>query len=150
MTQQVNKTIIVEGEPTTIYDIWANFKNFPHFMDYIKSVEIQDDGSSEWIMAGPAGMEISWQAEITRAERPRRLAWSSKDKEGTVTTSGQITFGELEGGQTEISALVSYSVPAGALGEAAAKLFADPATRLERDLRNFKEFVEKGVYERVN
>ncbi len=37
----------------------------------------------------------------------------------------------------------------GKIGQAAAKLFSDPSKRLEEDLRNFKNYIESGLYQGV-
>jgi uncharacterized membrane protein len=142
MAEQVTRTVIVKGDPDYIYDLWANFDNFPHFMKYVKSVEKMDDRRSEWVVEGPLGTDVRWQAEMTRGERGKRIAWSSKDYEGTITTSGQVTFVDMPEHQTEITVLLQYDTPGGKLGEVAAQLFGNPEKRLETDLRNFKKFAE--------
>ena len=59
-----------------------------------------------------------------------------------MTTSGEVTFAPLADFQTEITVTLKYNPPAGALGEAVAKIFADPAGRLDEDLKNFKNYPE--------
>lgn len=80
-------------------------------------------------------------------EKNKRIAWSSKDAEGTVTTSGQVTFNQLPDDQVEVTALVQYGLPGGTLGDAAAKLFSNPEKRVEEELRNFKSFAEGALQE---
>lgn len=142
MTNQVTRTVIVKGDAESTYDLWADFENFPYFMEYVKSVEIIDEKRSEWVVEGPLGSSVNWLAEMTRGERGKRIAWSSKDHEGTITTSGQVTFTELDANQTEVTVLLQYEAPGGALGEIAAQIFSNPEKRLEKDLRNFKNFAE--------
>ena len=142
MAEQVMQTVIVKGSPTAIYDLWADFENFPHFMEYVRSVKKSDATHSEWVVEGPLGSSVTWNAEMTRGERGKRIAWSSKDHDGTVTTSGQVTFNEMSHGQTEVTVLLQYTAPGGKLGALVAELFSDPESRLERDLRNFKKFAE--------
>lgn len=149
MTEQVTRTIIVKGDVHDIYELWANFENFPYFMKYIKSVEITGPRTSHWVMEGPAGIAVDWNAEMTRQEADKRIAWSSKDQKGLITTSGQVTFNSLPAGETEVTAVVNYSVPGGKVGESFARLFGDPQKRLEEDLRSFKVYAEKGVFESI-
>ena len=146
MPEQVTRTIIVKAPVSDIYDIWANFENFPLFMKYIASVRKTGDGLSHWAMEGPLGKTIEWDAETTRMEPNRRIAWNSRDQ-GDITTSGQVTFKELPQGETEIAVTLQYVPPAGALGAAVAKIFSDPAEQLEEDLKNFKAYAE-GLHER--
>jgi len=141
MAEQATKTIIVKAPVSDVYDIWANFENFPHFMKYIQSVRKTGDGLSHWVMEGPLGKEIEWDAETTRMDDHKRIAWNSRAG-GDITTSGQVTFKELPQGQTEIAVTLQYVPPGGALGEMVAKIFKDPEDQLDEDLRNFKAYVE--------
>lgn len=139
---KVSRSIIIKGKPADIYPYWANFQNFPSFMEYIQTVTLTGPNMSHWILTGPAGIPIDWQAEMTCHELNKRIAWNSKDKAGFITTSGQVTFNELPQEQTQINATIQYVTPAGKAGEIVAKLFANPEERLETDLRNFKQMVE--------
>lgn len=147
MTTQVTKTIIVKGDVSEIYDLWADFENFPHFMKNLEDVKRLNPTSSQWTLKGPLGTELTWTAEMTRMEKNKRIAWSSKDAEGTVTTSGQVTFNQLPDDQVEVTALVQYGLPGGTLGDAAAKLFSNPEKRVQEELRNFKSFAEGALQE---
>jgi uncharacterized membrane protein len=142
MAQQITKSIIIKANITQAYGLWSNVENFPHFMEHIKLVEKTGPTTSRWIMAGPAGMQIDWQAELTRQELNKRLAWSSKDHDGLITTSGQVTFNALSQTETEVTVVMSYTVPGGKVGEVVASWFAEPEERLTADLRRFKTFAE--------
>lgn len=142
MAQQVTKSIIVKGDISTVYDLWANFENFPNFMKYIKSVTLTGPDTSHWVMAGPAGVNVDWNAEMTRRDENKRIAWSSKDGKGLVTTSGQVTFNSLPQDEIEVTVTLQYVPPAGKAGEVLANLLSDPEQRLGEDLRNFKALVE--------
>lgn len=142
MGKQVTKLIIVKAPLPVVYNLWADFENFPRFMKYIKSVTPTGPNASHWVMQGPLGVNIDWNAEITRQEENKRIAWSSKDSKGVITISGQVTFNALPQGETEITVTVQYVVPAGKAGEAIAELFSNPEERLTEDLRNFKSVVE--------
>lgn len=145
---QVTKSIIVKNDIANTYDLWSNFENFPYFMKYIKSVTITGPDTSHWVMQGPVGMNVDWNAEMTRREQNKRIAWNSKDKTGVITTSGQVTFNSLPNNQTEVTVTVQYVPPAGKVGEFMANLLSNPEARLTEDLRNFKSFAE-GMHNRV-
>jgi uncharacterized membrane protein len=142
MADPISKTIIVKADAATAYNLWANFENFPHFMKYIERVDKMGAGKSRWEMSGPLGAKVEWIAETTRMEPNRRIGWNTKDNASTVTTSGEVIFTELGNYQTEITVTLKYDPPAGALGEAVAKIFSNPEARLEEDLKNFKNYVE--------
>lgn len=142
MADPISKTIIVKADAPTAYNLWANFENFPHFMKYIERVEKLGDRKSRWEMSGPLGAKVEWIAETTRMEPSRRIGWNTKDNASTVTTSGEVVFTELGNYQTEVTVTLKYDPPAGAIGEAVAKVFSNPEARLEEDLANFKKYVE--------
>jgi uncharacterized membrane protein len=136
MTKQFTKSIIVKGETPEIYALWADFENFPHFMENIKSVSRTGQGTSRWVMDGPLNTKLEWNAETTRLEENKRIAWRSHE-DSQLQTSGQVTFTSLPQNQTEITVTFQYTPPMGAVGEAVARLFADPEGQLEIDLRYF-------------
>ena len=146
MSDRVTNNIIVKGSVDELFDMWANFENFPHFMKYIESVQKQGDNMSHWVMVGPLNKKLEWNAKTTTFERNKRIAWASTD--GDLKSSGQVTFNELPNNSTEIAVTMHYEPPAGAVGKAVAELFSDPERRLEEDLHNFKAYAE-GVYERT-
>jgi uncharacterized membrane protein len=144
MADQTTKTIIVGTEVGKVYDAWANFENFPHFMKDVKSVTKTGDRMSHWVVAGPFGKEVEWDAETTRLDRNKRIAWNSKET-SDIKTSGQVTFNDLGKGQTEVTVTLQWVVPASKGGETLMGIFANPAKRLEEDLLSFKHYVEQGV-----
>ena len=141
MADSITQSVIVKGSASDLYQVWKNFEAFPRFMQHIKSVTRIDDQTSHWVMEGPLGTTIEWDAETTRLEENERIAWSSKDL-SAVKTSGQVTFAELKPAETEVTVTLTYDPPAGLAGEVAAQLFGNPEGRLRDDLRRFKEFIE--------
>lgn len=144
MADQTTKTIIVGAEIETVYETWANFENFPHFMKDVKAVTRTGDRMSHWVVQGPLGKQIEWDAETTRLDKNKRIAWNSKET-SDIKTSGQVTFNDLGKGQTEVTVTLQWVVPASKGGETLVSLVADPAKRLLEDLRSFKHYVEQGV-----
>ena len=147
MADKITKEIIVKAPVSEVYNLWANFENFPRFMKYIKSITKIGDRASHWVMEGPLGKDLEWDAETTTLEPNKRIAWNSRDG-GDIKTSGQVVFTDLPQGQTQITVTLQYVPPAGKLGEAVAGLFSDPEKRLEEDLANFKGYIE-GTHSRT-
>jgi uncharacterized membrane protein len=144
MADQTTKTITVGTSVDAAFDAWADFENFPRFMKHVKSVKKTGDRLSHWVVDGPFGKAVEWDAETTRLDRNKRIAWNSKES-SEIKTSGQVLFNELGKGQTEVTVTLQWVVPASKGGETLMGLFADPAGRLEEDLRSFKQFVEQRV-----
>ncbi|MCB0070547.1 MAG: SRPBCC family protein [Caldilineaceae bacterium] len=141
MADQVTKSIIVKGSVDELYDIWSDFTTFPQYMSNIESVTPRSDGLSHWVMKGPLGANFEWDAKTTLMEENSRIAWRSVD--GSMKTSGQVSFKALPHDQTQVTVTLQYVPPRGTAGEIAAALFARPEQRLSEDLRNFKAFVEQ-------
>ena len=144
MPEQTTKSVIVGAPAAEVFAAWANFENFPHFMKHIRSVTRTGEKTTRWVADGPLGKDVEWEAETTRYEPNKRIAWHSM-KDSPVTTSGQVTFNDLPNGQTEITVTLQYVAPGGAAGEKIASLLTNPEQMLEEDLRNFKAYVEGRV-----
>ncbi len=147
MSQSITKSIIVKGSPSDLYSIWSNFEQFPSFMKHIQSIRMTDRDHSHWVMNGPLGYHFEWDAEVTRRDPDKRIAWRSieQDSQSNMKTSGQVTFAELTDGETELTVTMLYVPPAGVVGEVVSTLFGDPDGQLEEDLRRFKTFAENLV-----
>jgi uncharacterized membrane protein len=144
MAEQFTKTLIVGADSAAVFNLWANFENFPHFMENIISVVKTGDRQSHWVMQGPAGTKFEWDAETTLLEPNTRIAWNSRDG-GDIKTSGQAVFTALPNGTTQVTVTLQYVAPGGTLGQVAAKLFEKPEQRLEEDLARFKAYAESAV-----
>ena len=147
MSNRVTQSVIVKRPAAELFQFWANFENFPHFMSNIASVQKTGDRTSHWAMEGTLGTKVEWDAETTLFEENKRIAWNSKDR-STVTTSGQVTFNALPNNETEVTVMMHYDPPAGMAGDLVAKFFGNPEKRVEEDLRNFKAYAE-GMTERT-
>ena len=140
MSEQSTQSIIVKGSPSELYHLWADLESFPRFMKNVKSVTRTGDRTTHWVVEGPLGKDVEWDAETTRMDEGKRLAWNSK--EGTdVKTSGQVVFTEMPHGQTQITVTLMV-VPQGTVGGAAAGLFGKLDETLDEDLRRFKRYAE--------
>lgn len=142
MADQTTKTIIVGAPVQEVFEAWADFERFPLFMKHVKSVAKLGDRLSHWVVEGPLGKSIEWDAETTLFEPNKRLGWRSREG-SAIATSGMVTFTELGNGQTQITLTTQWSVPASMGGDTLAELFTHPDKRLEEDLRNFKSYLEE-------
>ena len=148
MGDQVTESIIVKASTEEVYSIWSNFELFPKFMRHIESVEKTGPDTSHWKMKGPLGMDVKWDAYTTRLDQNQRVAWSSKDNKGDVTTSGQAVFTTLPDGETLVTVTIQYEPNKGFTGDMASTLFTKTDEMLVDDLRNFKSYIE-GMEERI-
>lgn len=140
----LNKTIHIEASPDTVFDFWSKVENFPYFMSHVKEVRDLGDGRSHWMVGGPAGLPVQWDAILTEAKRPQKLAWRTEE-DAPVQHAGEVHFEpELTG--TRVSVHMSYAPPAGVFGHAVASLFgANPKRDMDDDLMRMKAFIETGI-----
>ncbi len=141
---EAERMIDIQASPESVYDVWSRYENFPHFMSHV--IEVRDLGNqrSHWVVQGPAGSEVEFDAQLTASDRPRRLAWQSEPG-AKVHSEGVVTL-VPHGGGTRATVRMSWKPPAGALGQGIAVLTgADPETALDEDLQRMKQFIERGL-----
>jgi uncharacterized membrane protein len=140
----IDKTINVNAPVDVLFSLWSNFENFPKFMSNVLDVTNLDDKRSHWKVAGPAGVPVEWDAEITKIVPNELIAWRSVEG-STVENAGYVLFEPNEDGTTEVNVRLNYNPPAGAIGHAVAKAFgADPKTEMDEDLMRMKSLLETG------
>lgn len=142
-TFDIEKSVHLDAAPEQVYDLWTNYENFPRFMANVIAVRDLGNRRSHWVVKGPAGSEVEFDAILTEQSRPRRLAWQSVPG-SEVEQTGSVQF-EPIGGGTRATVSMHYQPPAGAVGQAVATLFGcAPETELEEDLNRLKALVEGG------
>jgi len=141
----LEERITVNKPAYELYSFWRNFENLPSIMSYLKGVEIIDLRRSRWHALAPAGLRVSWEAEVINDVPGEKIAWRSLYP-ATVDNAGSVSFVEgPEGRGTEIAVTLDYILPAGNLGWIIAKAFGtDPAAEVREDLRRFKAIMETG------
>lgn len=141
---RVEKQIEVARPIRDVFAFWSNFRNFPHFMRHVREVRETESGISHWVADGPAGVPVSWDAEITALKPHQLLAWKSLDG-STIRNEGEVRFEEVDEQTTRIDVRMTYHPPGGAMGHAVATLFgADPRHQLDDDLERLKSLLERG------
>jgi uncharacterized membrane protein len=137
------KFIIVNAPVEQVFGFWKNFENFPRFMENIESIQVVGPDLTHWKTKGPLGTSVEWDAKTISVVENQKIAWQST--EGTIETHGAVTFEEVDGG-TKVTVGLEYQPPGGALGEAVARMFADPEELFEADLNRFKQVAESGDF----
>lgn len=141
----IQKTITINAPVADVFAFWLNYENFPRFMSHVREVHATHaDGESHWIVDGPAGVPIEFDARTTEFMPNEVIAW--KTKEGaTVGHAGLVRFEPAGNDATRVTVRFSYNPPAGAIGHAAAWLVGADAKRLfDDDLARLKTLIETG------
>ncbi len=137
----------VNASADTCYAWWRGLTNLPQILPDVESVTAQS-GSTElthWTVSGPLGKSVEWDARIVEDVPGTRIAWASENSSGLdVKNSGAVRFDD-HGATTGVEVSLEYDPPAGVLGDAVAKLFADPQNKVEKALSAFKTTIESAT-----
>lgn len=126
------------------YAWWCGLTNLPQIMPDVEQVTAAAGStqSTHWKVHGPLGKTVEWDARIVEDVPNTRIAWASEDSSGLdVKNAGAVRFDD-KGATTGIEVSLQYDPPAGVLGEAVAKIFADPQDKVEKALAAFKQTIE--------
>ena len=136
--------IEVDAPASQCYAWWRGLTNLPQIMPDVESVTPLQ-GSTEtthWKVHGPLGKSVEWDAKIVEDVPDTRIAWASVESSGLdVKNAGAVRFDD-HGGTTGVEVSLEYDPPAGILGDAVAKMFADPQDKVEKALEAFKQTIE--------
>ncbi len=141
---KIEKAILVHAPAEQCYAYWRDLTHLPRIMLYLESLTILDERRSHWVVKGPRGKNVEWDAEIINDHPNEMLAWRSLEG-SSVSNAGSVHFHRVPGGNsTEVRVMMEYEPPAGKLGAALAKLFKeDPERQVEDTLERFKVIMEK-------
>ena len=141
MPQRVESSVVVESPVSRVYEYWSDLENLPNFMTNVEEVRATGPDRTHWVVKGPLGAKMEFDAETTQEEENRALGWNSVD--GNVETSGQVRFQELGPERTRVEVTMNYAdPPGGRLGEVGSRLVSNPQVMVDQDLYNFKEIIE--------
>ena len=137
----------VDAPAATCYAWWRGLTNLPQIMPDVESVTPLHGGTevTHWKVHGPLGKAVEWDAKIVEDVKDTRIAWATQDSSGLeVKNAGAVRFDD-HGGTTGVEVSMQYDPPAGILGEAVAKLFANPQKMVEECLATFKTTIESST-----
>jgi uncharacterized membrane protein len=134
--ERIEKSIDVDCPLSTVYNQWTQFEEFPRFMKGVKRVTQLDDQRPHW-EAEIAGKDKEWDARITDQVPDQLIAWQS---EGGEYTSGSVNFTPVDANRTRINLQLMYD-PEGFV-ETTGDTVGVVSSRVEGDLKRFKEFIE--------
>ncbi len=136
--------VTVRRAPEEVYRFWRDLENLPAFMYHLKSVTAESTDRSHWVANAPIGQSVQWDAQITQDEPGKRIAWQSLPG-SLVENGGSVEFTPAPDGSTEVHVTLSYHIPGGVLGKAAATVFGEsPEQQVNDDLRRLKQLLETG------
>lgn len=137
----------IQAPAQRCYDWWRPLTHVPEIFPDVQRVEPRSGEAdlTHWVVSGPAGKSIEWDAQIVDDEPGRKVAWKSveagTEKSNMVSNAGAVRFDD-HGETTGVEVSLQYTAPGGNVAEAAAALFADPQKKVERALDSFKQLME--------
>jgi uncharacterized membrane protein len=141
MAQRVESSVIVGAPVQRVYGYWSDLENLARFMTNIEEVRSTGPDTTHWVVKGPLGAKMEFDARTTEREENRSLGWNSID--GNIQTSGQVRFQDLGSERTRVEVTMNYAdLPGGRLGEVGSRLVSNPQAMLEQDLQYFKDIME--------
>jgi uncharacterized membrane protein len=131
---RVVHTMTIEAPIERVYEFWNDFENFPRFMSHVREVRRIGPDRTHWVVAGPGGTPIEWDAVITDRVPDEMISW--RTVEGSlVEHRGTVRFRPVGNGGTRIEVRMTYRPVGGALGHGLAELFgSDPERVIGEDL----------------
>jgi len=136
--------VITVGRPRSdVYAFWRKLENLPQFMKHVKSVQRTGERRSHWVVCGPAGGNVEWDAEIINEVENRLIGFRSLEG-SAVDLAGSVRFQDAPDGRgTEIFVEIQYNPPAGVLGAFFAQMWGvEPTSQIREDLYRFKHLME--------
>jgi uncharacterized membrane protein len=102
-------------------------------------------GQSHWTVAGPAGVPVEFDAEVSAFAPDKVLAW--RTIEGSpIAHAGLVSFEPVADGRTRVQIRMSYNPPGGWIGHGVAAAFGvDPKRSFDADLVRLKTLIETGT-----
>ncbi len=116
-------SVIVDSPVGDVYEYWRTLENLPQFLAGVEEVRPTGPGTTHWIVKGPLGAVVEFDATITRDEPEELLAWASTDG---PQFSGEARFEEVGPGVTRVELSTGPGKSAAAL-KAALRRFAELA-----------------------
>ena len=108
----IEKAININAPVDCVFRMWTNCQNFPCFMSNVCEVNDLGDGRSHWMVAGPAGSRIEWDADITSYTPNDVLGWRTEPN-AIVQHAGIIRFLSNPDGSTTVHIRLTYNPAVG-------------------------------------
>ena len=140
---KIDTSILIKRPAAEIFDFWRNLENLPSFMEDLRAIRVLDDRRSHWVLNGPGGRPMEWDAEIVNEHPGEMISWQTLPG-ADLQSAGTVRFTSTEGGTaTNVRVILEFHPPAGAVGASIARFIGhDPAMKLERDLTRLKGIME--------
>jgi uncharacterized membrane protein len=140
----LRESVTIARPPAEVFAAWRDPATLARLMPHVERIEATGDGRTHWVMRGPAGVTLEWDAETIAEVEPERIAWRTLPG-AAVASAGSVQFRPFGEHGTEVHVTLQYDPPGGKAGAALVWLWGDsPQSQLREDLRRFKAVLEAG------
>lgn len=145
----VAEAVEIAAPPEAIWKLVSDYSVFAEVMPDVYEVRRSPDGGlSHWMIKGPAGVPIRFDATETKRDEGKEIAWKSTEGQ-LIAHTGSLRLVDRGRGRTRVQVRFTYNPVVGAAGHAIAKLLgADPGHKLRQDLARLKRHVERAQQRR--
>jgi uncharacterized membrane protein len=145
----VRESVTINRPVGELYALWRAQSSLPDLMPHIERIDTLPEGRSHWVVRGPGGVRLEWDAEIINDIPNELIAWKSIEG-ADVVSAGSVRFEPTARGGVEVRVHLQYAPPAGKAGAWVATLMgANPARQIREDLRRLKQQLEAGELPRA-
>jgi uncharacterized membrane protein len=131
---EVSRTLTVEAPVERVWEFWNDFENLPRFLSHVREVKRTGPDRTHWVVAGPGGAPVEWDAVVTKRVPNEEIAWRSVEG-ALLEHEGSVRFRPVGPDVTELQIRMTYRPVGGALAHGvAAVLGRDPASLIDDDL----------------
>lgn len=141
----IEDAITVAAPVEEVWPLLSDYSVFTRCMPDVLEVRRSADGRrSHWVISGPAGVPVSFEATETGREEGRKISWRTTEGR-LIAHTGTLCLTPVGEGRSRIQIRLTYNPVVGAVGHAMATLLgADPARKLRQDLMRLKSVIETG------
>jgi uncharacterized membrane protein len=140
----LRESVTIARPPAEVFAAWRDPATLARLMSHVERIDTIGDGRTHWVMRGPAGVTLEWDAETIAMVENERIAWRTLPG-AAVASAGSVQFRPFGDYGTEVHVTLQYDPPGGKAGAALAWLWGDsPHGQLREDLRRFKAVLETG------
>lgn len=139
----VERSLTIGKSADELYHVWRDPQTLPRLMGDFANVTVLDDTRVHWRVPAPLGRCLEWDAQTVEDQPGKLVRWQSVDG---IASEGSVRFDPAPGDRgTEVTLLLHFDSPGGALGDGLAKVFGGlPKMAAAKALRRFKSLAETG------
>jgi Predicted integral membrane protein len=141
---RLRKTVLIDAPVEQVFDFFCEFENYPAFMTHVRDVREIGDDRTHWVVDGPDGVTVEWDADTTKVVPNEEIAWRSV-RGSAIRQAGVLRFEPAPADATRVTLRLSYGPRSDARAAVVTSLFgSDPAEEMTDALMRVKTSIESG------